>query len=53
MLASDAENRAKKPYTTPRLTLHGTLTDITLMRFNWHPRRPGDWTEDDAVDSVS
>lgn len=30
----------KKPYTTPRLTIHGTLDEITLMRFKW-PKPPG------------
>ena len=51
MPAPDSEKQ-KKPYTTPRLTVHGALADITLMRFNWQPRRPGDW-KDDPIGNVS
>jgi hypothetical protein len=52
MPAVDAENSVKKRYTTPELKVHGTLTDLTLMRFNWHPRRPGNWA-DDPINNVS
>jgi hypothetical protein len=30
----------KKPYTRPKLTIHGTLAELTLMRFKW-PTPPG------------
>ena len=40
----------KKRYTTPTLTVHGTLKDITLLRFNWNGRR--EWGQD-PVDNVS
>jgi hypothetical protein len=51
-LDSDNGEQQKQPYTTPHLTVHGSLTDITLLRFNWHPRRPGDW-KDDPIGNVS
>jgi len=44
MAAHDSASSDKKRYTTPMLTIHGTLKDITLMRFNWNGRR--DWGEE-------
>jgi hypothetical protein len=47
MTPPDASTRDKQRYATPRLMTHGTLKDITLMRFNWQGRR--EWGEDPVV----
>jgi hypothetical protein len=50
MLAHESEAGDRRHYTTPVLKLHGTLKDITLLRFNWHGRR--EWGED-PINNVS
>jgi hypothetical protein len=46
-MAHDSAGSEKLPYTTPKLTIHGTLQDITLMRFNWQGRR--EWPDGPIV----
>jgi len=31
-MQSTSENSGKRPYTTPRLTVHGTLEDVTQQQ---------------------
>jgi hypothetical protein len=50
MASHDGEEIDKKRYTTPKLMIHGTLKDITLLRFNWHGHR--EW-DGDPIDNVS
>jgi hypothetical protein len=47
MVAHDGAEGDKQRYTTPKLTVHGTLKDITLMRFNWQGRR--EWPDEPIV----
>ena len=46
MAAPDNAVSDKRTYTTPRLTIHGTLKEVTLMRFPWPER--GEWPRDPA-----
>lgn len=41
MRTLDDVGKTKRLYTAPQLTVHGTLTDITLMRFKWPDREGG------------
>lgn len=47
----DDVRNSKRLYTAPQLTVHGTLTEITLMRFKWPDR--GDWSQDPTTSCVS